>query len=144
MTKAEKEKILYLTIEALKYLMCYTKLISCRSVTIEYDAHVSINTLNGVTYSNYDNVVAIVDYGRDLEGEDWVLCAATLAIHINNILENDGVDPAYYIKVMPNDELGNKFERQGSDGKLYCFKCKIYCGGGGRTEFIKSMYKLLK
>ena len=144
MTKAEKEKVLYLTIEAIKNLMCNTNMISCRSITVECDAHISIDLLNGVTYNNCDNVIAVVDYGRDLEGEDWVLCAATLAIHINNILENNGVDPAYYIRVIPNDELGNKFERQGNYGKVYCFKCITYCGGKGRAEFIKSMYKFLK
>ena len=142
MVDIKKDRILQLTIEALKNIMCNTNMISCKSISVECDAHVSIDLLQGVTCTNCNNVVAVVDYGRDLDGDDRVLKASTLAIYINNILNNSGVDSNHFIKVIPYEDFKNGFERQGQYNKLYCFKCVVYVGD--RVDYINQMYACMK
>lgn len=133
MGESEK-KVIYYSIEALKNLMCETNMISCRKITFGCKADIMFDLLQGITYKNCENIGIYVDFGRELSKDSIVNRAAAIAIYINEILNINGVDSAYYAKIVPTDtsnENGNI---------IYTFKLTVYCGS--RNNYLKGLHSL--
>lgn len=136
MYKISKDELMQLVIEALKSIMCNTNIINCRAIKIECDAHVSIDQLTGVTIMSCvkDKVDVIIDYGRDLVDDDWVVPAASLSIYLNSILNNNGISDNVYVQVVPITNFTSNI----TSG----FTCMLR-QGNSRVNYIQQLYKFL-
>lgn len=133
MGESEK-KVIYYSIEALKNLMCETNMISCRKITFGCKADIMFDLLQGITYKNCDNIMVYVDFGRELDIDSIASRAAAIAIYINEILNIQGVDEAYYMRVIPKDVLNE------NGNIIYTFKLTVYCGS--RNKYLKGLHSL--
>ena len=133
MGESEK-KVIYYSIEALKNLMCETNMISCRKITFGCKADIMFDLLQGITYKNCDNIMVYVDFGRELDIDSIASRAAAIAIYINEILNIQGVDEAYYMRVIPKDVLNE------NGNIIYTFKLTVYCGS--RNNYLKGLHSL--
>ena len=132
--KSVEQQVIYYSIEALKSLMCETNMISCRKITFGCKADIMFDLLKGITYKNCDNIMVYVDFGRELDIDSIASRAAAIAIYINEILNIQGVDEAYYMRVIHKDVLNENGDI------VYTFKLTVYCGS--RKNYLKGMHKV--